>query len=41
MSDLPEIVADLRERARYYASLTELGLPRPLPLARGFDHLRK
>ncbi len=27
MSDLPEIVADLRERVRYYASLTELGLP--------------
>jgi len=32
MSDLPEIVADLRERARYYASLTELGLP-PRPPA--------
>jgi uracil-DNA glycosylase len=27
VSDLPEIAADLRERARYYASLTDLGLP--------------
>lgn len=33
MSDLPEIVADLRERARYYASLTELGLPPRTPAA--------
>ena len=31
MSDLPDIVADLRERARYYASLTELGLPPRAP----------
>lgn len=27
MSDLSELVADLRERARYYATLTDLGLP--------------
>ena len=27
MSDLPELVADLRERARYYATLSDLGLP--------------
>jgi DNA polymerase len=27
VSDLPELLADLRERARYYASLTDLGLP--------------
>jgi len=27
MSGLPEVIADLRERARYYASLTDLGLP--------------
>jgi len=27
MSDLAEIVAELRERARYYATLTDLGLP--------------
>jgi uracil-DNA glycosylase family 4 len=27
LSDLPEIVADLRERARYYATLSDLGLP--------------
>lgn len=33
MSGLPEIVADLRERARYYASLTELGLPPRAPAA--------
>jgi len=33
VSDLPEIVADLRERARYYASLTDLGLPPRTPSA--------
>ena len=27
MSDLPALVADLRERARYYATLSDLGLP--------------
>jgi len=27
VSDLSELVADLRERARYYATLTDLGLP--------------
>jgi uracil-DNA glycosylase family 4 len=27
VSDLPELVADLRERALYYASLTDMGLP--------------
>jgi uracil-DNA glycosylase len=27
VSDLPEVVADLRELARHYASLTDLGLP--------------
>jgi DNA polymerase len=27
VSDLPELVADLRERARYYATLSDLGLP--------------
>jgi uracil-DNA glycosylase len=27
VSDLPELVADLRERARYYSTLTDLGLP--------------
>ena len=31
MSDLPDIAADLRERARYYASLTDLGLPPRAP----------
>jgi uracil-DNA glycosylase len=31
VSDLPEIAADLRERARYYASLTDLGLPPRAP----------
>lgn len=31
MTDLPEIVADLRERARYFAALTELGLPPRVP----------
>jgi uracil-DNA glycosylase len=33
VSDLPQIVADLRERVRYYASLTELGLPPRAPSA--------
>ena len=27
MSDLPELLDDLRERARYYATLSDLGLP--------------
>jgi uracil-DNA glycosylase family 4 len=27
VSDLPELVADLREHARYYATLSDLGLP--------------
>ena len=27
MSDLPELIDDLRERARYYATLSDLGLP--------------
>jgi uracil-DNA glycosylase len=27
VSDLPELIADLRERARYYSTLTDLGLP--------------
>jgi len=27
VSDLPDLVADLRERARYYSTLTDLGLP--------------
>jgi uracil-DNA glycosylase family 4 len=27
VSDLPELIADLRERARYYATLSDLGLP--------------
>jgi DNA polymerase len=31
VSDLPEIVADLRERARYYATLSDLGLPPRAP----------
>lgn len=31
MSDLPELVADLRERARYYATLSDLGLPPRAP----------
>lgn len=31
MSGLPEVIADLRERARYYASLTDLGLPPRAP----------
>jgi DNA polymerase len=33
VSDLAEAIADLRERARYYATLTELGVPasRPAP----------
>ena len=35
MSDLPDIAADLRERARYYASLTDLGLPPRPPAAAG------
>ncbi len=47
MSDLPELIADLREHARYYATLSDLGLPpRPAaaapaesaaPSAAGFD----
>jgi uracil-DNA glycosylase family 4 len=35
VSDLSEIVADLRERARYYATLTDLGLPPRPPTAPG------
>jgi DNA polymerase len=31
VSDLPELVADLRERARYYATLSDLGLPPRAP----------
>jgi DNA polymerase len=27
VSDLPELVADVRERARYYSTLTDLGVP--------------
>ena len=37
MSDLPEIVADLRERARYYGSLSDLGLPPRAPGAAPVD----
>ena len=33
MSDLPELVADLREHARYYATLSDLGLPPPAAAA--------
>ena len=33
MSELSEIIADLRERARYYATLTDLGLPPREPAA--------
>jgi uracil-DNA glycosylase family 4 len=35
MSDLPAIIAELRERARYYATLTDLGLPPREPPASG------
>jgi DNA polymerase len=33
VSDLPELVADLREHARYYATLSDLGLPPRTPAA--------
>jgi DNA polymerase len=33
VTDLADLVADLRERARYYATLTDLGLPPRAPAA--------